>query len=132
MGKGYWLSPCGFCSFSNTGNNAQSRAVKFVALLIEGMNFIEVSRRDAPSIGIRIIRSYPNSATPNLSAWKEVGIHLGHLDRLLQVLEVIQVEAISTPSTLTELLKQEILQLRGACSALLKRSLAPEDNSHDS
>ncbi|NJR51493.1 MAG: hypothetical protein HC780_19850 [Leptolyngbyaceae cyanobacterium CSU_1_3] len=70
----------------------------------------------------------PKVAPLNLSAWKEVGLHLGHLDRLLQVLEVIQGEAISTPPTLTNLIKQEIFQLRSACSALLKRSVAPEDN----
>jgi hypothetical protein len=88
----------------------------------------------APAVFARLatLGTMPKVPPLNLSAWKEVGLHLGHLDRLLQVLEVIQIEAISPPPTLTELIQQEILQLRSACSALLKRSLAPEDNSHDS
>jgi len=84
----------------------------------------------APAVFARLatLGTMPKVASLNLSAWKEVGLHLGHLDRLLQALELIQVEAVSTPLTLTDLIKQEILQMRGACSTLLKRSVAPEDN----
>jgi hypothetical protein len=112
--------------------NKRNHDIKIALTATEYEQVIEWAKETGytPAVFARLatLGTMPKVAPLNLSAWKEVGLHLGHLDRLLQVLEMIQVEAISIPPTLTELIQQEVLQLRSACSALLKRSVALEDN----
>lgn len=121
--------------YKKSAENKRTHDIKIALTQAEYEQVIEWAKEAgyAPAIFARLatLGAMPKVTPLNLLAWKAVGLHLGHLDRLLQVMKVVQIEAISIPSTLTELIQQEILQLRGACSALLKRSIAPE-NSDDS
>jgi hypothetical protein len=112
--------------------NKRNHDIKIALTLTEYEQVVEWAKEAGypPAVFARLatMGTMPKVAIVNLSAWQEIGLHLRHLDRLLQMLEVIQVEAISIPPALTELVQQEILQLRGACSALLKRSVAWEEN----
>jgi hypothetical protein len=115
--------------------NKRNHDIKIALTSTEYEQVVEWAKETGypPAVFARLatMGTMPKVASLNLSAWKEVGLRLGNLDRLLQMLEVIQVEAISIPPTLTELVQQEILQLRGACSALLKRSVPWEVKADD-
>jgi hypothetical protein len=119
----------------------RKREIKLALTEAEYQQVIEQAKLAGypPAVFARLVvlgTPFKLSASINSQAWANVGIHLDHLQQILAVLYQIQHDAtasiegtVSLPERLPKLFEQELIALRQACLALIRRSSSQVEDS---